>query len=178
CLSIMKKERGMSKKRNVMTVLCLCGLICGTAGANPATYRIPVLTPESALTVAQAALESCRKSSYQVAVSVTDRSGTPIVMLRDRFAGPHTVEAATRKAYTAASFRMSSSDLEASTQPGKPTSAIRDLDHVLALGGGLPIEVAGTQAGAVGVSGAPGGDADAACAQAGIDAIAADLEFQ
>jgi len=47
-----------------------------------------------------------------------------------------------------------------------------------ALGGGLPIEAAGALVGGIGVSGAPGGDLDQACAQAGIDAIQMDLDFQ
>lgn len=47
----------------------------------------------------------------------------------------------------------------------------------MAVGGGIPIEAAGTLVGAVGVSGAPGGDLDHACAETGIEAIAVDLEF-
>ena len=158
--------------------LVALGLVCSTAQAAEVTFTTANLTPEAALQAAQAALASCRESGYQIAVSVTDRSGSPIAILRDRLAGPHTPETATRKAYTAASFRMPSATLAEETQPGKETSGIRDLDKVLALGGGLPIEAAGAMVGAIGVSGAPGGAADQACAQAGIDAIQDELDFQ
>jgi uncharacterized protein GlcG (DUF336 family) len=57
-------------------------------------------------------------------------------------------------------------------------SGLRGLPRVLAAGGGLPIESAGTLVGAIGVSGAPGGDADDACAKAGVAKIADALEFQ
>lgn len=157
--------------------LSLACLMASSAQAGDATYSSETLTTDAALSAAQGALSSCRDSGYQVAVSVTDRTGTPIIMLRDRYAGAHTPDTATRKAYTAASFRMSSGELAESTQAGKPSSGIRHLDHVLPLGGGLPINAAGSLVGAIGVSGAPGGDADQACAQAGINAIQADLDF-
>jgi uncharacterized protein GlcG (DUF336 family) len=99
------------------------------------------------------------------------------VYLRDRFAGPHTVEMAANKAWSAASFRIPTADLAAETQAGKPMSAIRDLPRVAALAGGLPIEAAGSTVAGIGVSGAPGGDADDVCARAGIEAIRADIEF-
>jgi len=168
----------MKRRHQTLVALGLACLVCSTVQAADATYSSDTLTTEAALTAAQAALASCQGSGYQVAVSVTDRSGTPIAVLRDRYAGPHTPETATRKAYTAASFRMSTTELAEATQPGKATSGIRHLNHILALGGGLPIEAAGSLVGAIGISGAPGGDADQACAQAGIDAIQADLDFQ
>jgi uncharacterized protein GlcG (DUF336 family) len=168
----------MKRRHRIMAALGLACSAWGAAQAAEATYTSVNLTTEAALSAAQAALASCRESGYQVAVGVTDRSGTPIVVLRDRYAGPHTPETATRKAYTSASFRMSSAALAEATQAGKATSGIRHLEHVLALGGGLPIETAGSLVGAIGISGAPGGDADEACAQAGIDAIQADLDFQ
>jgi uncharacterized protein GlcG (DUF336 family) len=168
----------MKRQHQIVTALILACSAWGPVLAAEATYTSATLTTEAAMDAAKAALVSCRQSGYQVAVSVTDRSGTPIALLRDRYAGPHTPEAATRKAYTSASFRMPSADLEKATQAGEATSGIRHLNHVLALGGGLTIEAAGSLVGAIGVSGAPGGDADQACAQAGIDAIQEDLDFQ
>lgn len=145
--------------------------------AQEATYKTTNMTPETALKAAQTALKSCRDSGFQVAVAVTDRTGVPIALLRDRYAGSHTVESATRKAYTAASFNMDTVALAKATQAGSESSGIRALSEVLALGGGLPIAAAGSLVGAIGVSGAPGGDADKACAQAGIRSIEVDLEF-
>lgn len=168
----------MKRRLQIIMALGLASAAGGSAQASDATYTGANLTTEAAIGAAKAALASCRASGYQITVSVTDRSGTPIVLLRDRYAGPHTPEAATRKAYTSASFRMPSAELEKATQAGEATSGIRHLNHVLALGGGLTIEAAGSLVGAIGVSGAPGGDADQACAQAGIDAIQDDLDFQ
>lgn len=141
------------------------------------TLTVKQLTPETALTAAKAALESCRKSGYQVAVAIVDRAGLTQILLRDRFAGAHTIEIATNKAWTSASFKISSAALAQETQAGRPMSGIRELPKVAAIGGGLPIEAGGSLLGAIGVSGAPGGEADEACARAGIKAIEDLLEF-
>lgn len=152
-------------------------LVCGSAAAD-ATFSVKVLTPETALKAARAALERCRTNGYQVAVAVTDRMGVVQVLLRDRFAGPHTLEFAGSKAYTAASFRMSTSELAEATQPGRPQNGIRNRPGVAALGGGMTIEAGGALVGAIGVSGAPGGKEDDACAAAGIAAVRDELELQ
>jgi len=152
-------------------------LIALPVTAQQATYTVKLLTPEVALTAAQAAMAHCRKAGYQVAVAVVDRSGVLQVLLRDRFAGAHTVDAATQKAWTAASFRIPTATLAAETQAGKPMSGIRLLPHVMAIGGGQVIEAGGSTLAGIGVSGAPGGDADDACAVAGLKAIADAIEF-
>ena len=151
--------------------------IAGALHAQEAVFQTKSLTPETALAAAQAAMESCRKQGYQVAVAVVDRAGLAQVVLRDRFAGAHTLEVASNKAWTAASFRTATAVLAAETQPGKPMSGLRNLPRFLAAGGGLIIEAGGTLLGAIGVSGAPGGEADDACARAGIKAIADAIEF-
>lgn len=145
--------------------------------AAEATFTLRVLTPETALKAAQAALKKCRDSGYQAAVALVDRMGVTQVILRDRFAGPHTPDTARAKAYTAASFRTSTSELAAATQAGKAQSGLRHRPGVAAVGGGLAIEAGGTLLGAIGVSGAPGGEADERCARAGIEAIREDIEL-
>lgn len=147
------------------------------AHAQDASFAVRSLTPETAFTAARAALEACRKQGFQVAVAVTDRAGITQVLLRDRFAGPHTVDVATNKAWTAGSFRTPTLALAVDSQPGRPMSGLRALPRFLAVGGGLVIEGGGHIFGAIGVSGAPGGDADDGCAQAGIKAIADAIEF-
>lgn len=147
------------------------------AMAQQGTFAARQLTPETALKAARATLEQCRKLNYQVAVAVVDRGGLPQVLLRDRFAGPHTVDMAIDKAWTAVSFKQPSSELAAETQPGRPMSGIRDLPRVIAAGGGVPIDQGGTLFGAIGVSGGPGGEADESCAAAGLKAIIDDLTF-
>jgi uncharacterized protein GlcG (DUF336 family) len=98
-------------------------------------------------------------------------------LLKDRCAGAHTIEVATNKAWTAASFKTSSMAMGEETQPGKPMSGIRGLPRFLGAGGGVVIEGAGNYFGAIGVSGAPGGEADEACAKAGLRAISDAIQF-
>lgn len=142
-----------------------------------ALITFKAMTPEIAMELAKATLADCRKRGFQVAVSVVDRSGVLQVTLRDRFAGPHTPDTARRKAWTAVSFRTDTLTMMEETQAGKPQSGIRDLPGALMVGGGVPVDAGGTMVGAVGVSGAPGGDMDDACARAGIEVIADKLAF-
>ena len=135
------------------------------------------MTPETALSAARSAVEHCRQQGFQVTAAVVDRSGLLQALLRDRFAGPHTVEIAINKAWTAASFRVATATLANETQAGKPMSGLRNQPRVVAAGGGMVIESGGELLGGIGVSGAAGGEADEACAQAGIRAIADALEF-
>lgn len=166
------------KPTTILKILLPCLFAAGASAQPAATFGTRQLTPETALAAARAALDHCRKGGFQVAVAVVDRAGITQVLLRDRFGGAHTVEVATNKAWTAASFRISTAALATETQAGKPMSGIRATPRVAAFGGGLPIEAGGAVLGAIGVSGAPGGDADDACAQAGIKAIADAIEFQ
>ena len=147
------------------------------AATYTATHTVTQISLEAAQVAAQAALARCRKAGFQVAVAVVDRFGGTIVVLRDRFAGAHTVDTATNKAWTSASFKISTTALGIETQPNKPSAGIRQLPRVVTVGGGLTINAMGSLVGAIGVSGAPGGDADEVCANAGITAIADDLAF-
>ncbi len=135
------------------------------------------LSPEVALEAAQAALKQCRADGFQVAVAVVDRFGQAQVMLRDRFAGLPAAETATSKAYTALSFHKDTSDLAKSVRSGQMDAGLAQLPHIAMLAGGLVIEAAGTLLGGIGVSGAPGGDKDEACAKAGLEAIRDRIDF-
>lgn len=139
------------------------------------TYK--ALKPELAIDLAKAAMLYCREQGYQVGVAVVDRSGTMQTFMRDRFAGAHTIETATRKAWTAVSFRTNTSELDGATQPGSDAYGIRFISQALPLGGGIMIESGGSMVGAVGVSGAPGPELDDECAEAGIAAIEDQLGF-
>jgi uncharacterized protein GlcG (DUF336 family) len=161
----------------VASVLLFSGA-APVAWADEALLTRKLLSPETALKAAQAALGECRKRGWQVAVTVSDPSGLAIVTLRDRFAGWHTLEAAAGKARTAASWREATSSMAARlSKPDTPERAIVNIPGVVMVGGGLPIEAGGQQVGAIGVSGAPGGDNDDVCAKAGIEAISSDIEF-
>jgi uncharacterized protein GlcG (DUF336 family) len=136
------------------------------------------LTPAAAMKAVQAALDRCQKGGFTVAVAVVDRGGQPLALLRDNLAGAHTSQTAIGKAATAVSFRTDTTEFAATTQAGKPASGIRQLPGVIAVGGGLMIRAKGALVGAIGVSGAPGGDDDDVCAKAGIAAIHDALELE
>ena len=163
--------------RCALAVACLVIASAASAQAASGTHTIRVLTPEAALKATNAALQECRRQGYQVAVAVVDRSGLAQAMIRDRFAGAHTPETATNKAWTAVSFRTPTTEMARSTQPGQPASGIRHLPRFVGVGGGMTIEAGGTILGGIGVSGAPNGDADDTCAKAGIAAIRDDIEM-
>ncbi len=148
-----------------------------TARAQEGLVTYKSLTLEVAMKAAQATLDACRKAGYQVAVAVVDRGGSPQVMLRDRFAGWHTPDASVRKARTALSFHSDTIDLVEPTAAGKPGAGARHVPGTMMVGGGVRIDAAGSIVGAIGVSGAPGGDKDHACAKAGIEAIGDIINF-
>jgi len=143
----------------------------------PALVSYQTLSPEAALELAEATLAACRKAGFQVAVAVVDRSGVPLALLRDRYAGAHTPETATRKAWTAVSFRTDTLAMAEETAAGKPASGVRHISNALMVGGGVQVEAGGNLVGAVGVSGAPGGEGDDSCAREGLAAIEDKLAF-
>jgi uncharacterized protein GlcG (DUF336 family) len=169
----------MSKRIGPSTILLAAALTAagGLQAQDRGTFAVRHLLPETALKATRAALEDCRKRGYQVSVAVVDRSGVAQALLRDRFAGPHTPSTAIGKGWTAISFRTNTQEFAAETQSGRPSSGIRDLPNVVAVGGGVLIEAGGSIVGAIGVSGAPTGEADELCAKAGIAAIRDDIEL-
>jgi uncharacterized protein GlcG (DUF336 family) len=123
-----------------------------------------------ARTIAEGALDECKKQGYNTAVVVLDRAAQVLVMLRDEAASPITLEMARRKAYTAKMFR--SSTLDWAKRTAEPSFAgQRDLADVLALGGGVPVMIGNDAIGAVASSGASP-ERDDACARAGITKVA------
>ncbi|WP_371420838.1 heme-binding protein [Tardiphaga sp.] len=161
----------------LLLLSAIAGFTPMSAHAQEATVTYKSLSLDLALDAARVALADCQKRGFQVAVSVVDRFGQPQVLLRDRFAGPHTPPTATGKAWTSATFRSTTTDLNAISQPGMMQAGLRNLPNVVIIGGGVVIEAGGSVLGAIGVSGAPGGDADEACAKAGIAAVQDKLDF-
>ena len=163
--------------QKLVAALAIAIVFTVQARAQDALVTFKSLSPEVALNLARAALADCRKRGYQATVAVVDRFGVAQVMLRDRFAGPHTPSTAIGKAWTAVSFRTNTTELALASKEGTSQSGVRQLPGAVILGGGILIEAGGALVGAVGVSGAPGGDADDACAKAGIEAVRDRLEF-
>lgn len=138
----------------------------------PLSVGVQRLSLESAQRVAQATIAECRKRGYQVSVTVVDRNGIPQVVMRDTLAPPVSVSISQDKAYTSANFFSPSGGLD--RLKGSP---LYNRDGLAMLAGGVLIEAGGQVYGAVGVSGAPGGEIDEGCAKAGVDAITEDLEM-
>ena len=125
-----------------------------------------------ALTIAQAALDECGANT---SVAVVDRAGRVRVLLQGDNASPHNPELARRKAYTARTFRQPSSEWAKRTESAN--AGQRMLADVIPLGGGVPIKVGDDTIGAVGLSGANGGQVrEEACANVGIAKVADQLK--
>ena len=166
----------MNKFITLMLAMLLA-LTSAKAEDEAALVNFQMMRPELALQLAQYTLDSCRSQGYQIAVAVVDRSGVLQVLLRDRFAGAHTPSTATRKAWTAASFKTDTLTMSEVGAAGGEIFGANYISNALLLGGGVPIEAQGSLIGGIGVSGAPSGEIDDECARAGIDEIQADLEF-
>jgi len=133
------------------------------------------LSLAAAMTIAQTAMEKCTAQGYGVSVVVVDRAGQTIVALHGDKAGPHTMENARRKAYTAMTFRMPTSRYAEKYAENDPVVEQQvTLPNVIAIPGGLPIKAGDEVIGGAGVSGTPG--VDEPCVQAGLDKVADQLK--
>lgn len=164
--------------KSTWIAVALAATIAAPVSAQKLVATYPSLTTQAALQAAQAALARCDKDGYTATVAVVDRGGHTLALLRNGLAGAHTVNTAIGKAWTAVSFRTDTTELAATTQAGRPASGIRGLPNVVAVGGGMMIRAKGSLVGAIGVSGAPSGEADDACAKAGITAIGDAMELE
>lgn len=155
--------------------------VTGTFGA-PAEAQLlmqPSVSVAQARRIIDTIIEECSRPGdlVTVTIAVVDRAGLPVMQVRADTASPHNYELAFRKAYTARTFRRNSIDWRDRTAVGTELTGQRALSNTVALGGGVPIMMGEIPVGAVGVSGAQGGQpADTACAEMGIASIADDLE--
>lgn len=156
------------RKRTLLLLLCA---LMVTAPARPQTLLTQrALSVEAALTIAQGALDQCRAQGYRVSLTVLDASALVKVQVRGDGTGPHTLEHSRRKAYTALTFKRTSGETaKAWAQAATPPPVI---EGTVAAQGGVPIKAGDEIIGSIGVSGAPGGEKDEACAVAGISKIA------
>jgi len=121
------------------------------------------------------AIEQCTKDGYKVSVVIVDKQGQLFANMRGDGTNPHTLEFAHMKAYTARTRNQTSLEFmqAASTPEG---ARLLQIPGVVAIGGGVPIKMGSETIGAVGVSGAPGGEKDEVCAKAGIAKVEAGLK--
>ena len=155
-----------------VSVMSACAL---SLPANAQLLNQKAISAGIALTIAETAIATCKTNGYAVSVSVVGRSGEVILQVRGDGTGPHTMENSFRKAYTSRTFRQSSGDF-AKRYKDDPQLSLVWLSNVVAAQGALPIKAGDEVIGAVGVSGAPGGDKDEVCAKAGIDKVADQLK--
>jgi uncharacterized protein GlcG (DUF336 family) len=167
----------MLKTASRITGLCLASALAGgvatSANAQLLTHKDVSLA--MATTMAMTAIETCKGQGYNVSVHVLGRDGQVIIGLRNELAGPATMENSMKKAYTARTFRVPSGKF-ADNVKGNPVAGALFLTNVVPAQGALPIIVDGDTIGSIGVSGAPGGDKDEACAKAGMDKVSSDLK--
>jgi len=145
-------------------------LACATTGpASAQLLQRKDLSLSVAQTIANGALEACKAMGYSASVVVVDRAGETLVVLRGDGSGPHTVENARRKAYTANTFKMSTEEFiqDMKTRPVRREQTT--LPHVIAINGGVPIKVGKDVIGGVGLSGSPGKDEE--CVKAGLEKV-------
>jgi uncharacterized protein GlcG (DUF336 family) len=167
----------MSKTTFRVAGLSLAALLAGVfaTSANAQILNHKDLSLAMATTMALTAIETCKERGYSVSAHVLGRNGEVIVGLRNENAGLATFENSMKKAYTARTFRMPSGKF-AENVKGNPNAGGLFLTNITPAQGALPIMIGDEVIGAIGISGAPGGDKDEACAKAGIDKVSADLK--
>ena len=155
------------------TLIGAMSAVVPAAQAQLLTHRD--LSYAMAKTIAEAAIDSCAAKGYAVSAVVVDRAGEVIVAMRADNAGPHTMENARRKAYTARSFRTSTTAYAKRFADNDPVVRQQvTLPNVIAIPGGLPVKFADEVIAGVGVSGSPG--VDEPCVQAGLDKVVDQLK--
>ncbi|HQT66362.1 MAG: hypothetical protein B7Z78_03070 [Rhodospirillales bacterium 20-60-12] len=159
----------------LVSILMAISMAATARAEPPPSIKIGQLTIETALQMARAALDECRKAGYQVAVTVVDRDGVTQLSERDTLAAPVASTISFEKAYTSAMFEAKGSDLAKFPDRAGLGSANA---HLLFSAGSVPIKAGGYFYGAIGVSGTPSGALDEQCAQAGLNAVSDALEMQ
>jgi uncharacterized protein GlcG (DUF336 family) len=143
---------------------------CGFAHAQ-APLSEKNVSMKMAQMIIEGTIEQCTKDGYKVSVTIVDKAGNVAASLRGDGTNPHTMEFGRLKAYTARTRGQTS--LEFKNLTDKPENAyLKQIPNVVAVGGGVPIKAGNEVIGAVGVSGAPGGEKDEVCALAGIAKVA------
>jgi uncharacterized protein GlcG (DUF336 family) len=156
-----------------MTILLLASPMTQADDEVKPTVDLKRLSLETANQIALGSIEACRKQGIQIGVTVVDRDGTVQVSMRDTIAASITLPISRQKAFTAANFNAATSALN-----DRADSPIGRIDGLVMSAGGVPVQAGGQLLGAVGVSGAPSGETDEGCAQAGIDLVLDDLEME
>ena len=146
------------------------------SGAQAQVLMERNISLQAARVIADASIAACRADGFDVTVAIVDRAGDVKLLLRADTSNPHNADLARRKAYTARTFGVTSTEFRNRTARGSDLDGQRTLAEVVPLGGGLPISVGNERIGGLGLSGAPTQEADEKCALAGIAAAAGALK--
>ena len=160
-----------------MKIRTVLAAVAGVALAGPALAQqiAPQVEKNVSMAMAQAiiaaTIEQCTKDGYKVTVVIVDKAGQVAASLRGDGTNPHTMEFARMKAYTSRTRGQTSlAFMQASATP--EGALLRQIPGTVAIGGGVPIKAGAEVIGGVGVSGAPGGEKDEVCANAGLAKVA------
>jgi uncharacterized protein GlcG (DUF336 family) len=152
------------------------GLACVLpSSANAQLLARKDLTAAIAMAIAETTIATCKANGHQVSVTVVGRNGEIVLQVRGDNTGPHTMENSFRKAYTSRTFRIPSGAMDERIKKD-PTLSLQYLAGFTSGRGALPIKVGDDVVGAVGASGAPGGEKDEACVQAALNKVADQLK--
>jgi uncharacterized protein GlcG (DUF336 family) len=165
----------MSRRAYLIAGLSLAAVVAGAVSVNAQLVTNKDLSLAMATTIAQTAIQTCKAQGYAVSAHVLGRNGEVLVSMRGDDTAPHTLENSFKKAYTSRAQRIPSGKF-AENVKGNPNAGALHLTNMMPAQGALPIMIGEDVIGAIGVSGAPGGDKDEACAKTGIDKVAADLK--
>jgi len=165
----------MSRNAYLIGGLSLAAVVAGAVSVNAQLVTNKDLSLAMATTIAQTAIQTCKAQGYAVSAHVLGRNGEILVSMRGDDTAPHTLENSFKKAYTSRAQRIPSGKF-AENVKGNPNAGALHLTNMMPAQGALPIMIGEDVIGAIGVSGAPGGDKDEACAKTGIDKVAADLK--
>jgi uncharacterized protein GlcG (DUF336 family) len=151
--------------------VALAGVACALiAPASAQTITNKDISGDAAVIIATTAMADCKAKGYKVSAVVVGRVGEIIVQIRGDGTGPHTMENAFKKAFTARTFRIPSGEMEKRLKDN-PQMGAQYLTGFTTARGALPIKIGEEVVGAAGVSGAPGGEKDEACVQTGLDKV-------
>ncbi len=165
----------MALSKPIRTAGCISLLCLSLQPSADDTVATRLMTLPLAVDIARAAVDACAKSGYQVSAVVVDRSGAPQVVMRDVYASRFTTDIAERKANAVVLSGVSSSEFRSNR--ADIVAEMNEVAGVLVMPGAVPVRAAGSLLGAVGVSGAPGGDKDEVCARAGVESVQERLDF-
>lgn len=158
--------------KNIFLLYILCSPITLFAGDS---ISVKTIGMDLAVDIAEQSIIACRKTGYQVSAVVVDRNGLVQVALRDDLASRFTLQIAEEKANSVILSGINSGEFRASRGDIRPE--LNHMNGIIIMQGALPIEMAGSRVGAIGVSGAPGGEKDELCAQIALDKLNERLEF-